>query len=66
MGVPGGSAGEESARNVEDLASIPGLGRSLERGNGFPLQDSGLEFSMDCIVHGAAKRWTRLSDFHLT
>ena len=26
--------------------------------------DSGLENSMDCIVHGAAKSQTRLSDFH--
>ena len=29
-----------------------------------PLQYSGLENSMDCIVHGVAKSWTRLSDFH--
>ena len=43
MGVPGGSAGEESARNVEDLASIPGLGRSLGEGKGYPLQYSCLE-----------------------
>ena len=27
---------------------------------------SGLENSMDCIVHGVAKSWTRLSDFHFT
>ena len=25
---------------------------------------SGLENSMDCILHGVAKSWTRLSDFH--
>ena len=29
-----------------------------------PLQYSGLENSMDCIVHGVAKSRTRLSDFH--
>ena len=29
-----------------------------------PLQYSGLENSMDCIVHGVAKSWTRLSDYH--
>ena len=34
------------------------------RGNGSPLQYSGLENSMDCIGHGVAKSQTRLSDFH--
>jgi len=29
----------------------------------YPLQYSGLENSMDCIVHGVAKSWTRLSDY---
>ena len=45
-----------------DLGSIPGLGRSPGEGKGYPV--SGLENSMDCIVHGAAKSQTRLSDFH--
>ena len=36
----------------------------LEKGKGYPLQYSGLENSMDCIVHGVAKSWTGLSDFH--
>ena len=49
-----GSAGKESACNVEDLGSIPGLGRSPGEGKGYPLQYSGLENSMDCIVHGVA------------
>ena len=35
----------------------------LEKGTGYPLQYAGLENSMDCIVHGVAKSWTRLSDF---
>ena len=43
MGFPGGSDSEESACNVEDLGSIPGLGRSLGEGNGYLLQYSGLE-----------------------
>ena len=47
-----------------DLGLIPGLGRSPGEGNGYPLQYSGLENSTDCIVHGVAKSWTRLSDFH--
>ena len=47
-----------------DLGSIPGLGRSPGEGRGYPLQYSGLENSMDCIVHGVAKSQTRLSDFH--
>ena len=55
VGFPGNSAGKESACNVEDLGWIPGLGRSPEEGNGYPLQYSGLENSMDCIVHGVAK-----------
>ena len=46
-----------------DLGSIPGLGRSPREGKGYPLQYSGLENSMDCIVHGVAKIWTLLSDF---
>jgi len=36
--------------------SIPGFGRSSEEGKGYPLQYSGLENSMDCIVHGVTKR----------
>ena len=52
LGFPGGSDCKESACNVGDLGSIPGLGRSPGEGNGYPLQCSGLENSMDCIVHG--------------
>ena len=47
LGFPCGSAGKESACNVEDLGSIPGLGRSPGEGKGYPLQYSGLENSMD-------------------
>ena len=43
LGFPGGSAGKESACNVGDLGSIPGLGRSPGEGNGYPLRYSGLE-----------------------
>ena len=63
-GFPCGSAGKESACNAGDLVSIPGLGRSPGEGKGYPLQYSGLENSMDCIVHGVTKSRTRLSDFH--
>ena len=45
---------------------IPGLGRSPGEGKGYPLQYSGLENSMDCIVHGVTKSQTGLSDFHFT
>ena len=38
-----------------DLGLIPGLGRSPGERNGYPLQYSGLENSMDCIVHGVAE-----------
>ena len=61
---PGGSAGKESTWNTGDLGSIPGLERSSGEGKGYPLQYSGLENSMECIVHGVAKSQTRLSDFH--
>ena len=64
LSFPGGSDGEESAYNVGDLGSIPGLGRFPGEGKGYPLQYSGLENSMDCIAYGVTKSWTRLSDFH--
>ena len=64
QGFPFGSAGKESACNARDLGLIPGLGRSPEEGKGYPLQDSGLENSVDCIVHGVTKSQTQLSDFH--
>ena len=63
-GFPCGSAGKESTCNAGDLGLIPGLGRSPGKGKGYPLQYSGLENSMDCIVHGVAKSHMRLSSFH--
>ena len=45
---------------------MPGLGRSPGERKGYPLQYSGLENSMDRIVHGIAKSWTWLSDFHFS
>ena len=66
MGFPCGSAGKESTCNVGDLGSIPGLGKSPGEGKGYPFQYSGLENSMDCIVHGVAKTRTQLSGFHFT
>ena len=64
--IPCGSVGKESACNAGDLDLIPGVGRSLGKGKRYPLQYSGLENSMDCIVHGIAKSQTQLSDFHFT
>ena len=64
MGFPCGSADKESTHNAGDLGLIPRLGRSPGEGNGYLLQYSGLENSMDSIVHGVAKSWTRLSDSH--
>ena len=58
LDFPCGSAGKESASNEEDLGSIPGLGRSPGEGKGYPLQYSGLENSMDCIIQGISKNWT--------
>ena len=63
-GFPGGSAGKESPCNAGDLGSMLGLGRSPGEGKGYPLQCSGLENSMDYIVHGVGKSRVRLSDFN--
>ena len=57
---PGGSDGKECRR--------PGFRRSPGEGNGYPLQYSGLENSMDreawqATVHGVTKNWTWLSNF---
>jgi len=55
LGFPCGSTGKESTCNAGDLGSIPGLGRYPGEGKGYPLQYSGLENSIDCIVHGVAE-----------
>ena len=52
LGFPGGLAGKESACNMGELGLIAVLGRFLGEGNGYPLQCSGLENSMDCISIG--------------
>ena len=67
LGLPGGSAGTESACNAGDLGSIPGLGRSPGEGNGYTLQDSGLENPTDRIVHEVAESdmTERLFTFHV-
>ena len=64
LGFLCGSAGKESACNVGDLGSIPGLGKSLGEGKGYPLQYSSLENSMDCTVRELQSQ-IQLSDFHL-
>ena len=64
LGFPCGSGGEVATCNVGDLALISGLERSPGEGKGYPLQYSGLENPMACIVCGVTKSQTRLSDFH--
>ena len=68
LGFPCGSAGKESAHSLGDLDSIPGLGRFPVDEKGYPLQYSGLDSSVDCIVHGVAKsqRWLSDSHFHFS
>ena len=67
MGLPCDSAGKESTCYAGDLDSIPGLGRSLGEGNGYPLQYSGLENGMDSIVHGVAEsNMTERLSLHFT
>ena len=63
-GFPGGLDGKESADSARDPGLIPGSGRFPREGNGYPLQYSGLENSMDTIIHGVSENQTRLSDFH--
>ena len=64
VGFPCDSAGKEYACNGRDLCLIPELGRSPGERNGYPLQYSGLETSMDYTVHGVSKSQTWLSDLH--
>ena len=57
---PHSSVGKESACNAGDLGSFPGLGRSLGKGNGSPLQYSCLENPMDrglwqATIHGVSR-----------
>ena len=66
-GFPSGSDGKQSTCNAEDLGLIPGLGRSLQEGNGNLLQCSYLVNPMDrgawwADVHGVANSWTQLSN----
>ena len=64
LSFPGSSVGEETACNAGDSGSIPGWRRSAGEGIGYTLLYSGLENSMDSIVHGVARSWTGLSDSH--
>ena len=52
LGFLVGPASKASACNVGNLGSTPVLGRSPGEVNSYPLQYSGPENSMDCIVHG--------------
>ena len=62
---PSGSAGKESACSAGYLGSFDSWVEKIPgEGNGCPLQHSGLENSMNCIVHGVTKSQTRLSHFH--
>ena len=65
LGFPHGLAGKDSSYSVGDLGLISGLGRPSREGKGYPLQDSGLENSVDCIVRGVTESQTQLNDFHL-
>ena len=55
LGFPDSSVGTEPTCNARDPGLIPGSGRSLGEGKGYPLQYSGLENAMNCIVHGVAE-----------
>ena len=64
---PNGSAGKESTSKAGDVGLIPGLGRSLRKGNGTPLQYSCLGNPMDrgawqAAVLGITKSQIWLSD----
>ena len=63
LGLSCGSADKESTCSAGDLGLVPGLRRCPGERKGYPLLYSGLENSMDYIVHGVTRGWTRLSDF---
>ena len=58
-GFPGDADCKESACNMGDLGSIPGLGRFPGGGHGNPTP---VFWPGEC--HGVAKSWTRPRDFH--
>ena len=55
MGFPDSSVGKEFSSNAGDPCLNPGLKRSPGEGKGYPFQYSGLENSMEYIVHGGHK-----------
>ena len=63
LGFPYGSAGKESAWMQQTWVPFLGWEDPLEKGKAYSLQYSGLENSMDSIVHGITKSQTLLSDF---
>ena len=65
-GFPGGSVVKNLPANAGEAGSIHGSGRFPGVGNGYPLQYSCLENSIDreawrATVHGVAKSWTQLN-----
>ena len=66
-GLPLWHGGKESACNARDCGSVPELGKSPGERNGYPLQYSCLDNSMDrgawrATLHGISKSPKRLSD----
>jgi len=66
MGFSGGSVVKRIHLYCGRPGFDPWVGKIPWRRNSYPLQYSGLENSMDCIVHGIAKSQTRLNNFHFT
>ena len=64
ISFPHSSVGKKSTCNAGDPSLIPGLERSPGEWKSYPLQYSGPENSIDCIVHGVSKSQTQLTDFH--
>ena len=66
MTFPGSLAGKAVVKNPPSMQETGvrslGLEDSLEKGKANPLQYSGLENSMDCIVHEVTQSWTQLSN----
>ena len=65
MGFPGSSAGKESACDPGDPSSIPGLGRSLGEGIGYPLQYSWASLVAQNVKNPSAmwETWVRSLDW---
>ena len=66
LGFPCDSPDKQSPAMQETLVRFLSWEDLLEKGKSYPLQYSGLENYVDCVVQGVAKSQTQLSNFRFT